>query len=271
MKTFLFTWNPNKWQWDDLPQAVYEANAEGRYLDSWSCGATRHISPGDRAFLMRLGVPPKGMMGSGFIVSEPFEGLHWNDERAEHGDTVYRVEIMFDVLSDMPILDERDLASDVLAQHNWFPQASGTHIPETIAAHLESIWSRATGITFEPPESAGLPTLRLEGTKRSQLITTYERNPEAREECLRHHGRRCQVCGLAFEERYGHIGKGFIHVHHVVPVSEIGQEYEVDPLNHLCPVCPNCHAMLHKRTPPLSIDELKGMIQAPSIWVRRTR
>jgi 5-methylcytosine-specific restriction protein A len=45
----------------------------------------------------------------------------------------------------------------------------------------------------------------------------------------------------------------------------------VDPLNHLCPVCPNCHAMLHKRTPPLSIDELKGMIQAPSIWVRRTR
>ena len=92
------------------------------------------------------------------------------------------------------------------------------------------------------------------------MVTTYERNPEAREACLRHHGRRCQVCGLDFELRYGEIGKGFIHVHHIVPVSEIGKEHKVDPIKDLMPVCPNCHAMLHMRTPPLSVEQLREMM-----------
>jgi len=258
--TFLFTWNPNKWKWDDLPQAVYEANAEGRYLDRWSCGPTRNISPGDRVFLMRLGVPPKGIMGSGIVVSEPFEDVHWDKKKAEQGETVHRVEILFDVLSDLPIISDEALASGTLAEHNWFPQASGTRIPAVIAEQLESLWSKATGTVFLPPEIDEIPRLRTEGTKRSRLVTTYERNPKAREECLRHHGTTCHVCGFLFEQQYGPIGKGFIHVHHVVPVSEIKQEYEVNPAKDLFPVCPNCHAMLHKRTPPYTIAELKEMI-----------
>lgn len=259
-RTFLFTWNPRKWVWDYLPQAVYEANAEGRYLDRWSCGVTRYISPGDRAFLMRLGVAPKGIMGSGIIVSEPFPYAHWDAKKAEKGDIAYRVEILFDVLCDLPVLDERILASGELAEYNWFPQASGPHIPSNIAEHLESAWSRATGTYFRPPDSEDGSALRSEGTRRTKLVTAYERNSEAREECLKHHGTVCLVCGFEFEECYGCIGKGFIHVHHVVPVSAIGQEYQIDPIRDLCPVCPNCHAMLHKRTPPYTTLELQEMM-----------
>lgn len=62
---------------------------------------------------------------------------------------------------------------------------------------------------------------------------------------------------MNFEERYGEIGKGFIHVHHEVEISTIGEDYEIDPIDDLKPVCPNCHAMLHKRKPAYSIDELK--------------
>lgn len=262
--TFLFTWNPKKWKWEDLPQAVYEANAEGRYLGRWSCGATRNISPGDRAFLVRLGMPPKGIMGSGVVVSEPYEDVHWDTEKAEQGEMVHRVDILFDVLSDLPIISDEALASGALAAHNWFPQASGTRIPPDVADRLENQWSRATGTVFIPPEIDEIPRLRTEGTKRSRLVTTYERNPKAREECLRHHGTTCQVCGFIFEKLYGQVGKGFIHVHHAVPVSEIQQEYEVDPANDLFPVCPNCHAMLHKRTPPYTIAELKEIITASS-------
>jgi len=40
-----------------------------------------------------------------------------------------------------------------------------------------------------------------------------------------------------------------------------GINYKVDPINDLCPVCPNCHAMLHRRSPPLSIDELKQLLK----------
>ena len=45
---------------------------------------------------------------------------------------------------------------------------------------------------------------------------------------------------------YGEIGKDFIHVHHLIPLNEIGKEYIVDYKNDLIPVCPNCHAMLHR-------------------------
>ena len=68
------------------------------------------------------------------------------------------------------------------------------------------------------------------------------------------------MCEFDFEENYGEVGVGFIHVHHIVPVAEIGETYQVDPINDLIPVCPNCHAMIHKRKPPYSIKEIKDMM-----------
>jgi 5-methylcytosine-specific restriction enzyme A len=261
MNTFLFIWNPKKWPWNDLPQAVYEANAEGRYVEDWSCAATRDISIGDRAFLMRLGVSPKGIMGSGIIISEPYEGLDWREERAKLGGTIYKINILFDVLSDLPILSEEELISPPFPKYDWCPPANARHIPKSIANLLESAWLRATGTTFDQPETMNIKQLRLEGTKRTYLVTKYERDPKAREECLKNNGTLCQVCGFSFEVHYGAMGRGFIHVHHIVPVSEIGVQYEVDPINDLRSVCPNCHAMLHKRTPPFTIQELKDIIK----------
>lgn len=58
---------------------------------------------------------------------------------------------------------------------------------------------------------------------------------------------------------YGEIGRGFIHVHHKVPLSSIGKEYELDPIKDLVPVCPNCHAMLHRKEPPYDVNDLKEL------------
>lgn len=98
-----------------------------------------------------------------------------------------------------------------------------------------------------------------EGMRRTVTVNAYERNPKARQACIAHHGAACQVCGFDFEKTYGEIGKGYIHVHHIKPISEIGKSYEVDPKTDLVPVCPNCHAMLHKRNPPFGVEELRGM------------
>ena len=65
------------------------------------------------------------------------------------------------------------------------------------------------------------------------------------------------VCDMNFLNTYGEIGKDFIHVHHITPVSQLTPGYVIDPLTDLVPVCPNCHAMLHKENPPLSVDHLK--------------
>ena len=97
----------------------------------------------------------------------------------------------------------------------------------------------------------------LEGGTISVKVNRYERNVNAREECIAYHGAQCKVCGFDFFRTYGEIGKGFIHVHHVIPLSEIKKEYEVNPINDLVPVCPNCHSMLHRRVPPYTVVELK--------------
>lgn len=101
----------------------------------------------------------------------------------------------------------------------------------------------------------------LEGRKKIILVNAYERNYKARKKCIDHHGLSCNVCKFNFEESYGDIGKNFIHVHHLKEISLAGREYELDPVNDLRPVCPNCHAMLHKKVPAYTIEELKGIIR----------
>lgn len=103
-----------------------------------------------------------------------------------------------------------------------------------------------------------------EGLSRTVEVNRYERDPRARRECIRHYGPVCQVCGIDFAKAYGVIGDGFIHVHHLVPLASIGMQYIVKPITDLRPVCPNCHAMLHRKSPPFTIDELKVQFRRES-------
>lgn len=100
----------------------------------------------------------------------------------------------------------------------------------------------------------------IEGARLSKTYTVYERNRAARAKCLQHYGYKCAVCDFDFNKVYGEIGENFIHVHHEKELSSIGEEYMLDPINDLKPVCPNCHAMLHKRKPAYSLQELKNII-----------
>ena len=38
----------------------------------------------------------------------------------------------------------------------------------------------------------------------------------------------------------------------------------MDPIKDLRPVCPNCHAMLHRAVPALSIDDIRGRLRRGS-------
>lgn len=100
-----------------------------------------------------------------------------------------------------------------------------------------------------------------EGDVKKVLANRYERNPLNRKLCIATHGYDCDVCGMNFEKIYGEIGKEFIHVHHIVPVSQIGPGYIIDPINDLVPVCPNCHAMIHRYSELISIEALRAVIK----------
>ena len=101
----------------------------------------------------------------------------------------------------------------------------------------------------------------IEGASKSVAVNSYERNLVARARCLEHHGYSCTVCSFSFESFYGAIGKNYIHVHHLVPLSETKGEYVVDPVKDLVPVCPNCHAMIHSTRPALHIDQLRKYLE----------
>ena len=100
-----------------------------------------------------------------------------------------------------------------------------------------------------------------EGVARPVLVNAYERSRRARDKCLHHYGRSCIVCGLNFEATYGEPAAGYIEVHHIVPIARLGKEYRLNPIADLRPVCPNCHAVIHRREPPFSIEEVKGMLR----------
>lgn len=102
----------------------------------------------------------------------------------------------------------------------------------------------------------------VEGAAKTVSVNAYERNPAARSKCLAHHGYTCVVCAFNFESIYGELGRNYIHVHHVVPLSEMRQEYKVDPIKDLVPICPNCHAMIHVTRPCLSVEQLKAYLAA---------
>jgi hypothetical protein len=100
----------------------------------------------------------------------------------------------------------------------------------------------------------------IEGAKKQITVNAYERNSKARSKCINKHGYICAVCNFDFEKTYGDIGKKFIHIHHLKEISSIAENYEVDPKKDLIPVCPNCHAMLHKKKPAYTINEMKKIL-----------
>jgi hypothetical protein len=136
----------------------------------------------------------------------------------------------------------------------------------SIALPRPSYFSAAASVSIParlPEELDG--TIFNEGAKCRVTINAYERDHRARQACLAAHGTACAVCGISLRDVYGSAADGLIHVHHIRPLSEIGQEYRVDPRADLRPVCPNCHAVLHRRVPAYSIDEVRGFLRATSV------
>jgi 5-methylcytosine-specific restriction protein A len=103
-------------------------------------------------------------------------------------------------------------------------------------------------------------SVHFEGAARKIRVNAYERNPLARKLCLEVYGCSCVVCGFNFEKTFGQFAAGYIHVHHLVPLSKIEQSYEIAPVRDLRPVCPNCHAAIHMGGIVRSIEEIKELL-----------
>lgn len=145
MRTWLFTWNPSKFPWNDRYDGYKEMASQikqaKKSYKTWTCGVTTSIKEGDRIFLIRLGEEPKGIIASGYAASKMFKGPHWDEERAKKGDIVKRIFVEFDKIvnfknTPLPLR----LLKEINSSFNWTPQASGISIPDEIAEELEDLW-----------------------------------------------------------------------------------------------------------------------------------
>ncbi len=185
---------------------------------------------------------------NGYLVAKAiFEGQIIKDEKRDEKYTKGHK------LSDIQIINSSTKLDRKIIKGRDLNYIKSKEIQDEIQRAINEIHK-----TIVYPDEIEKETLS-EGAKKQVVVNAYERNPKAREKCIKHYGTQCFICGFDFEKNYGEMGKGFIHVHHIKPLSEINSEYEVDPIQDLRPVCPNCHAMIHKKRPAYTIEEIQKL------------
>jgi 5-methylcytosine-specific restriction protein A len=255
MSAYLYTWNPRLWKWVDQPEAICRISDGEDYDIAWSCGNTKKIVSGDIFFLMKLGEQPKGIIGCGYISSPTYSLPHWDEEKARRGLSTLRTDLMFKVLCEKPIFSIDQLQARY-PTYNWSPQAGGVSIPDPIADEIFSEIQQSSIFGF-PILTNDEMRLYVEGKSKAITSMTYDRSPHARQACIEHYGYACCICGFSFEKVYGAVGENYIEVHHLKPIADTDEEYLIDPIKDLRPVCANCHRMLHRQRPPIAIEDLR--------------
>jgi 5-methylcytosine-specific restriction protein A len=257
MAAIILGWNPDRWNDGDYAAAVAECQEAGQVLDNWAVDRHLSIVPGMECWLFLQPTPGRGLLGHGIVISEPVAPPHSSAEARPKG----HIRISFDALHPLGNQVPPAILEAAVPGVPWeHISSSGTMINPVDEPRIRSVW-REYG-----PESVGEPTQQVPGTYPPEAVSRvdvirYERSPEARRACIAFHGTRCAACGFSFEVAYGEIGRDFIHVHHLVPVSQLGKEYQLDPTTDLVPLCANCHAMAHLGvTTPRTVAELRRIV-----------
>jgi len=247
-------------QWDDEPGILY--HFPKRYQGLLLPGTQVIYYKGkmkDAAFLSsRLGPEPH-YFGTATI------GKVYPDPESQKGDLFAIIENFQQFIKAIAIKTEGEgkyyeLIPESRKANYWRDGVRVVSL-ETYLAILDQ--ADVSSISIKPPELEADDQLEsyMEGSKTLRYVTTYERDPRYRKQALAIHGLKCKACDVDMGERYGAYAQGLIHVHHVVPVSTYEQPKPIDPATDLVPVCPNCHAVIHrKKTATLSIIDVRQLL-----------
>lgn len=272
MATYLLNYNPRRWEWEGINEAINQLKQNGSYIDSWSCGNRKNIEVKDRVFVIKLGNEERGIIASGWVWNGWYQDISWDEEKVKIGRLANYIDVDFDIILDPKknILKYDELQKGKLKEMEWSNQSSGIIVPNDIAVELERVWSdynnnviilsNNTSRNELIPEEIVNSNNYFEGAIAKILVNRFERNAQARRICIQHYGCKCYACNVILEDIYGERAKDFIHVHHIVPLRKIGKRYKLNPIKDLRPLCPNCHAVIHRYKPEIEIDELKQII-----------
>ena len=70
---------------------------------------------------------------------------------------------------------------------------------------------------------------------------------------------KCETCGFDFADRYGDLGAGYIECHHRDALAAVGERET--STEDLALLCANCHRMIHRTRPMVSVEELRAFLR----------
>ena len=120
------------------------------------------------------------------------------------------------------------------------------------------------GIVLSGAESEESLEMETEGRVIGTIHTRHERSLKNKQNKVKDFKRRygglyCEACKFDFEKTYGERGVDFCEVHHEIPISEMRPGYKTQIQDLRC-VCANCHRIIHRRRPWLTVDEVKNLL-----------
>ncbi len=141
MPTYLLTWNPKRWTWQDFLAARHKTVSGAPYDIEWRCG-NGNVQLGDRVFMMRQGTRGRGIFAAGYAMGTPVVRPHYDGRRERCTFIPVRLEEILAVETDPVITPER-LDEPDLSAGNWGTRQSGIRLPDDVAATLEALWTAA--------------------------------------------------------------------------------------------------------------------------------
>jgi 5-methylcytosine-specific restriction protein A len=270
MPTYLLNWNPKRaFKWTENADESARTRREEPVPRDWSTGGTKRIVPGDRIFVGKQGVEPKGVIASGYAISKVFEKAHFGDPSKQ---TTYN-SVSFDTIVDPEsVLPRSELLEGVLGGINWDSEKGGITINPEAAVVLEEKWQDwLDKIGFDSRGDLEDQSVRElfgdEGKVRLELHRSRERDSSivrAKKRTAWNTLQKlaCEVCEFDYAKKYGQHGEYYIECHHRTPLRDVDREKgQRTQLDDLALVCANCHRMLHRGSWP-SVDELRSVLAA---------
>jgi hypothetical protein len=105
-----------------------------------------------------------------------------------------------------------------------------------------------------------------EGIRAARERYFFTRNATLARRAKELFGYVCQACDFQFNEAYGELGDGFIECHHLNPLSERSEEEWTEGirtrLDDVTTLCSNCHRMIHRRRPAVTLGELRAIVSS---------
>jgi len=130
---------------------------------------------------------------------------------------------------------------------------------------LRTVLAKALDLEQVADEGSGPQMAYAEEKRLLKERYFFSRNPTLVAEAKAKHGTICQTCGFNFEQAYGHFGIGYIEAHHKNPLSERSdfedQEVLLTSIEDIAVLCSNCHRMIHRKKPAISVERLRQVIE----------